>query len=156
MGDFVRLLVDLKLQLARVARVLTTRPSFTKRLALVLKAVSGLVEPASPTYLTERMLVSPCVCLPVRKPAGAGHGLATVFVRMCSCVQRCSCARSPRTPFPTALGVVKIFRVYCATSPTGLHQHHSPKAHVGRLRRRGDNGPPARLRRHGVCRSLCV
>ncbi len=146
----MRLLVDLKLQLARVARVLTTRPSFTKRLALVLKAVSGLVEPASPTYLTERMLVSPCVCLPVRKPAGAGHGLATVFVRMCSC------GRSPRTPFPTALIVVKIFRVYCATSPTGLHQHHSPKAHVGRVRGRGHNGPPARLRRHGVCRSLCV
>ena len=44
-------------QLGRVARVLTTRPSFTKRLSLVLKAVTGLVEPSSPTFLTEKMLV---------------------------------------------------------------------------------------------------
>ncbi len=128
MGDFVRLLVDLTSQLARVARVLTTRPSFTKRLALVLKAVSGLVEPASPTYLTERMLVSPCVCLSVRKPAEAGHGLATVF-------ERCSYARSPRTPFPTARGVVSIFScLLCNASyrPTSAPQ---PKSACGTFTR---------------------
>ena len=47
----------MSVQLGRVARVLTTRPSFTKRLSLVLKAVTGLVEPTSPTFLTEKMLV---------------------------------------------------------------------------------------------------
>lgn len=45
------------LQLGRIARVLTTRPCFIKRLSLVLKAVTGLVEPASPTFLTEKVLV---------------------------------------------------------------------------------------------------
>jgi hypothetical protein len=101
MGDFVRLLVDLSLQLARVARVLTTRPSFTKRLALVLKAVSGLVEPASPTYLTERMLVSPCVCLPVRKP--------WCTRKQAMGCRRCSCE--------------------CAVVCSGVHVHGRPVPH---------------------------
>ena len=43
-------------QLARVAWSVTSRPSFTKRLILVLRAVSGLVDPSSPTYITEKML----------------------------------------------------------------------------------------------------
>jgi hypothetical protein len=45
-----------RVQLARVAWSVTTRPSFTKRLTLVLKAVCGLVDPSSPTYITEKML----------------------------------------------------------------------------------------------------
>jgi hypothetical protein len=43
-------------QLGRVAKSIKTLPSFTKKLAIVLTAVSGLVDPYSSLFLSEKAL----------------------------------------------------------------------------------------------------
>lgn len=51
-------MVHMLLQLGRIARSITAFPSFTKKLAVVLSAVSGLVDPKSPIHLSEKMLAA--------------------------------------------------------------------------------------------------
>ena len=51
-----RLPTSVALQLARVAMRVTCRPTFLKRLKLVLRAVSSLVRPDAPTHITPKMM----------------------------------------------------------------------------------------------------